>query len=362
MRKLLTILLITFGHTVYGMPPTDYFATIADGTWSTNGTSDTGTPPPTNQTGGNDDITIDHNVTLNGPLDVKSGTVITINVGDTLTINGDVEFNNGCTFIVNGVLIINGNVANNNNSDGVVINGEVIIDGDYDGGNGSDLSGTGGMDITGSVSTDGDATVFGSTSDCVTDCESSADTPLPVELVFFNALVDGNIVSLEWLTQSEINNDFFEVVRSVDGGITWSTITTVKGAGNSNTPKFYSFIDNKPNVGYNYYKLIQVDFDGEFEEHKLAVAFIESEFNRDIKIYPNPSTMNEEVNVQLIGFKGEEVLIVIMNTMGQIFYEKVILSTEDNVIIIIDSKLDTGTYLIVGSERHELYRRKLIVK
>jgi hypothetical protein len=363
MRKLLTIFLITIVHSVYGMPPTDYFTTVADGDWSTNGTWDTGTPPPTNQTGGNDDITIDHNVTLTGALDVKSGTVITINAGDTLTINGDVEFNNGCTFIVNGVLIINGDVANNNNSDGVVINGEVIIDGDYDGGNGSDLSGTGGMDITGSVTTDGDATVFGSDTDCTVDCDNSADSPLPIELVFFRAeLNESNHVVLEWLTGSEINNDYFEIVRSSDGGTTWVGIGTVKGVGNSSTPQFYSFVDTSNNKGYNYYKLIQYDFNGEYEEHKMVVMLIEHNYVKELTIYPNPARFGDDVSVKLEGFKGQEILIIVMDALGKIYYEKAILSSKDNVIIVIDSNLSSGTYLIVGSEKHELYRRKLVVR
>jgi hypothetical protein len=355
------MLLLSFG--VFSMPPTDFFNTVADGDWNTGTTWDTGTVPPTNQTGGNDDITIDHNVTLTGNLDVKSGTVITINAGDTLTINGDVEFNNGCIFVVNGVLIINGNVTNNNNSDGVTINGTMVIDGDYDGGNGSDLTGTGDMDITGSVTTDGDATVFGSDSDCTSDCDNSADSPLPVELVFFRAEVDeSNHVQLEWLTGSEINNDYFELLRSTNNGLTFEPVGTVEGVGNSSTPQFYSFVDTKPSKGYNYYKLIQYDYDGESEEHNMVVVLIEHNYVKDLKIYPNPSPYGDDVNVELIGFKGQEVLIIVMDALGKVYYEKVVLSAEDDTIIVINSNLDMGTYLIVGSEKQELYRRKLIVK
>lgn len=361
--SIVTLVMLFLNIGCYSMPPVDYFTSISDGDWNTTTTWDTGTVPPSNQTGGNDDITIDHNVTLTGNLSVKSGTIITINVGDTLIINGDVDFSNGCNVIVNGVLIINGDVINNNNSDGVVINGEVIIDGNYDGGNGSDLGGTGGMDISGSVTTDGDATVFGSTVDCTTDCDNSASSPLPVELIFFNANVDeSNYVRLEWLTATEINNNYFDVARSVDNGKSFTPIGSVQGVGNSSTPQFYSFIDTSPKGGYNYYKLIQYDFDGEYEEHNITYALIMGNQLKNIKIYPNPSRYDEDVSLELIGFKGEEVLIIVMNTLGEIFYEKAILSSEDNTIIVIDSKLSRGAYIIVGSEKQELYRRTLIVK
>lgn len=354
------ILLSSFG--VYATPPTNYYNTVSDGSWTTGTTWDVGTSPSTNQTNGNDDITIDHNVTLTGALNVKAGTVITINAGDTLTVNGDVEFNNGCVVTINGFLIINGNVTNNNNSDGVSINGTISIDGNYDGGNGSDLGGTGSMDITGSVTTDGDATVFGSETDCTSGCDNSASDPLPIELVWFRGEIDeSNHIRLEWLTASEINNEYFEIIRSGDG-LGWEPIGTVKGIGNSSVPHFYSFVDTSPLKGYNYYRLVQYDFNGESETHKMIVILMEHDYVKDLKIYPNPSKFGDDVNVELTGFKGQEVLIVVMDALGKVYYEKAILSTEENVIIVIDSKLDSGTYLIIGSEKQELYRRKLIVR
>jgi hypothetical protein len=359
---IVTVVMLFTNMVCYSTPPTDFFNTIADGDWNTTTVWDTGTIPPTNQTGGNDDITIDHNITLTGNLDVKSGTVITINVGDTLTINGDVEFNNGCTFIVNGVLIINGNVTNNNNSDGVSINGSIVIDGDYDGGNGSDLTGTGDMDITGSVSTDGDATVFGSDSDCVTDCDNSADSPLPIDLLWFVARYDNEKVLIEWATSSEINNDYFEVYKMVNDS-EWELLDTQSGAGNSSTTIMYSMVDYKSNYGHNYYKLAQVDFDGSREEFNVVTVYNPYDLQaKGIKIYPNPVSSDGDINVELVGFTRQEILIVVMDVTGKIFYEKAILTHDGKNIIVIDSKLDPGTYLIVGSEKNELYKKRLIIK
>jgi hypothetical protein len=344
-------------------PPRDVYTTISGGSWVNALNWDVGVAPDNNQTDGNDDIIITHHITLTDDLTVKSGTNITVTGCDTLHVTGNVTFNNGSSILVEpcAVLIIDGNLTNNNNSIDVVINGEVIVGGNYDGGNGSQLGGSGSMDIEGTVTTDGDATVFGSETDCTVDCDNSADNPLPIELVFFIGEVYDNTIRLQWLTASEINNDYFEIYKLDD--ITWGIIGKVSGAGNSSSPIMYSWMDTIPNEGNNLYKLKQVDYDGESEEFKIINVVYEIRFyDRRMIIYPNPSTSNEDVNVELIGFSGEEILIVVMDITGQVFYEKAVMSKQDNVLIVLDSKLSKGTYLVVGSTKQELYKKKLIIR
>jgi hypothetical protein len=364
-KRLLTILLVFVGLNVFATPPTTYYVSLTNDDWETAATWDQGSAPTWNQTMGSDDITINTNVLLTSDINVKSGTVITINVGDTLTIDGNAQFNNGCTINVNGVLIITGSVANNNNSDGVVINGTLIINGDYDGGNGSDLVGSGGMEIDGAVTTAGDATVFGSDTDCTVDCDNSdADPlgdPLPIELLWFTATMESEYVIIEWATGSEINNDYFEVYTLVNK--VWEKIGIEKGAGNSSSVLMYKMEDYRAQYGYNYYQLRQVDFDGKTETFKMISYYRPYDLMiKDMKIYPNPSSSDSQVNVELIGFTGEEVLIIVMDPLGQIFYEKAIITHDGQNIIVIDSKLTEGTYLVIGSEKQELYRKKLIIR
>lgn len=84
--------------------------------------------------------------------------------------------------------------------------------------------------------------------------------PLPVELLRFAALCDGNKVSLTWTTGSESNNSHFDIERTRDG-IVFETIGQVQGAGSSQTPLDYAFTDDHP-PGLAYYRLKQVDFGG----------------------------------------------------------------------------------------------------
>lgn len=87
-------------------------------------------------------------------------------------------------------------------------------------------------------------------------------TILPVELLDFAGNQNGENIKLNWSTASETNNHFFTVERAGEDGIFYG-IGTVQGNGNSSTTHFYSFIDENPNIGINYYRLTQTDFNGQ---------------------------------------------------------------------------------------------------
>jgi hypothetical protein len=272
----------------------DVYTTTSAGSWVNALNWDLGVAPDNDQTDGSDDIIITHHITLTDDLTVKSGTNITVTGCDTLYVTGNVTFNNGSSITVDSCafLIIDGNVTNNNNSNDVTINGTIIIAGDYDGGNGSELGGTGSMDITGSVTTTGDGTVFGSEDDCVTDCDNSASSPLPITLVYFDVTAQETNIYLEWETASEVNNDYFEIYKSYNG-IDWFCIGFMDGSGNSNVNVYYGFYDGSIIKENNYYKLKQVDFDGNSTESNIV--YIKGNLNK------------VEVEVQFYDLMGKEV-------------------------------------------------------
>jgi fibronectin-binding autotransporter adhesin len=117
----------------------------------------------------------------------------------------------------------------------------------------------------------------------------SGASPLPVELRSFDAACAEGQVELEWITESEINNERFTVCRSSDLQI-WEEILTLPGAGNSNALLTYTAVDERPNDGINYYRLTQADYDGAFEVLKTVSAFC-AEGNVQVGwiVFPNPS-------------------------------------------------------------------------
>lgn len=118
---------------------------------------------------------------------------------------------------------------------------------------------------------------------------SLACTPLPIELITFKGKAEKNVNLLEWTTATEINNDYFVLEKSIDG-IDFIPLTTVDGAGNSNQPTNYEFIDYNPYRGITYYRLKQTDFDG-----KTTFSIIEPVANDFVEttldnVRPNPTT------------------------------------------------------------------------
>ncbi|MFN0291453.1 T9SS type A sorting domain-containing protein [Pedobacter helvus] len=130
---------------------------------------------------------------------------------------------------------------------------------------------------------------------------------LPVTLVDFIAKIEGNGVILQWQTANETNNKGFIVYRKGDVGefVSLSEIN----ADNSSTVGYqrYQFADQKPLNGNNYYKLVQVDKDGEPTDlGTRALSFSLSTLS--IQLYPNPTTskvfLNEEVEGSFVLFNN----------------------------------------------------------
>lgn len=98
---------------------------------------------------------------------------------------------------------------------------------------------------------------------------------LPVELIHFSAKkINDEKNLIKWITASEIDNDYFEIQRSIDGK-NFYPLTTVDGFGNSATKQEYTFIDNfhtKSETGTFYYRIKQVDHDGSYTYSVIAAV------------------------------------------------------------------------------------------
>lgn len=127
-----------------------------------------------------------------------------------------------------------------------------------------------------------------------------ADVILPVELTSFNAVTNGNNVSLIWITNSEENNYGFEIERkNIESD--WVNIGFVAGNGSSGTAHNYSFIDNGLNTGRYNYRLKQIDFNGNFIYHNLINEIqigIPQKFALS-QNYPNPFNPSTKINYEL---------------------------------------------------------------
>jgi len=122
---------------------------------------------------------------------------------------------------------------------------------------------------------------------------------LPVELSSFTAKFIEERVELKWITETEVNNYGFDIERKTDEQ-KWDKIGFLKGYGNSNSPKTYSFIDNKLIGGSKFqYRLKQIDTDGEYEYSEVVeVEIIPVDFAL-YQNYPNPFNPATKISWQL---------------------------------------------------------------
>ncbi len=91
----------------------------------------------------------------------------------------------------------------------------------------------------------------------------TVSTALPVELTRFDAQPKATTVELYWETATERNNARFLIERSANGS-DFSVLESMAGAGTSFVVNTYQFTDRQPLPGRSYYRLQQVDVDGQF--------------------------------------------------------------------------------------------------
>lgn len=124
---------------------------------------------------------------------------------------------------------------------------------------------------------------------------------LPVELTTFTGEFRKRFVDLNWETQTEFNNDYFILDRSIDG-IGWESIRTIDGAGNSMTPLHYNLRDYDVEAsGVYYYRLTQVDYDGKRKGYLPIAVNVEGDDMKEIVKIVN--TMGQEVTAEYTGIK-----------------------------------------------------------
>ncbi len=210
-------------------------------------------------------------------------------------------------------------------------------------------------------------TFFPNGCNSITSIQIFAPDPLPVELIKFESKVSDDGIDVFWSTASEINNDYFIVERSVDG-ISWKDIGSIEGAGTTNSLTEYFFKDKNPEEGTNYYRLVQVDYDGQNSYSKVISAYSKQvdEISIPFSIYPNPA-FSRNIFVSC-GQKDVESLkeILIYNVFGEIVL-KMTVDQSDNLCIGSDLALflpegtAAGTLLVVFLGDSMLYSQKLVL-
>jgi len=180
--------------------------------------------------------------------------------------------------------------------------------------------------------------------------------PMPVELLYFNAVAHLNsVVKLSWATATETNNSHFIIERSANG-IDFSPVNTVPAAGNGNSliTLNYQFTDNSPLGGTSYYRLKQVDRNGEYKYYEIVQVTLSKKAS--INTYPNP------VSSELIISAGDESINApyqVVNALGMEVLHGTIAANTQSLNV---SELNGGVYFLIVNTAAGTEKIKLVVQ
>ena len=168
--------------------------------------------------------------------------------------------------------------------------------------------------------------------------------PLPVQLSSFTGRYSAGKSLLDWQTSQEQNSDRFELFRSTDGD-DFIKVASIKSAGNSNSVRNYSYVDNIGGSGnIVYYRLKQIDIDGKATFSPIVKLSLGAKSS--FGIFPNPFSNN--FTVSFGAAKTATATLRIQNSAGSLVYSKTIGVSKGNNSLLLNSlpTLGSGVYYI----------------
>lgn len=168
----------------------------------------------------------------------------------------------------------------------------------------------------------------------------SSDFILPIELLSFKACFKNPEVDLLWETASELNNDYFSLEKSSDGK-NFFVFANIPGRGTSSVLSQYSFLDEKPFLGNNFYRLKQTDYDGTFSYSDIIVV------NTDLHSEAVQILQCENgLKILLLDILGKK-RITVNDLTGRTIFSEIIMPETTEVFIQLNSNLTSaGIYFV----------------
>jgi hypothetical protein len=194
-----------------------------------------------------------------------------------------------------------------------------------------------------------------------TDADCIGTFTLPVELIEFKGKLKNDIVKLNWVTGSEINNDYFDVERSTDG-LKWEVMERIGGNGSKFTVSKYSTDDNDV-VGRErmYYRLKQVDYDGQFKYSKNIVVNIDGDGS-----ILQAFNSNGYIQIVYSGSMDNNTSVRLVDSYGRVHNDRELVYSvgkKKKVNLYLNSSdLPTGLYIVQIISGSNVTSKSLIVR
>ncbi len=177
---------------------------------------------------------------------------------------------------------------------------------------------------------------------------------LPIELISFEAMLDGHAVLLRWQTASETNNAGFEIqhtprVETRPGAsLPWDPLAFVEGHGTTELPQTYQYRVDDRAPGRHVFRLKQIDYDGTFEYSPEVEVIVEMVERFVVEpVYPNP--FNTKAQFRFGVQRGQRVQAALYDVLGRrvrLLYAGVPQAGQMQTVEIDGSDLPSGLYVV----------------
>lgn len=178
---------------------------------------------------------------------------------------------------------------------------------------------------------------------------SNGTNPLPVQLIRFDVKESKGQAIITWSTASELNNDYFIVQKSTDGQ-DFTDLKKVDGAGTSSSTHNYSVTDMQPVKGINYYRIRQVDMNGQIEiiGPKSILIGGKTVPGNITHLTASPNPFQNNLSVQFESATEGSTPMKIFNAAGKEIYSGSLDVTNgnNNIYLPLADKMRPGSYII----------------
>lgn len=180
---------------------------------------------------------------------------------------------------------------------------------------------------------------------------------LPVDLVAFTGQCEAGGVQLRWSTASELNNEFFTIERRDAAHVDFREIHREWGAGTSSTLLHYSYLDDLPEGGINYYRLKQTDYDGSFA-YSDVIAVEASCRNASPKVR---TYFANDAIIGVIQGQGLPFEMQVLDVTGSLISSKQGRTNQDNTQLTFSlEKQPFAVYMVVAKVGTEILTKRVV--
>ena len=184
-------------------------------------------------------------------------------------------------------------------------------------------------------------------------------TPLPVTLTSLTAAREAKVAQVRWQTASEQKALRFEVERS-SNAVDYQRVGSVAAVGTSTSIQNYSFPDPTAGAGAYYYRLKQIDVEGDFVYSPAVALAAQPTASGTLlsSVYPNPFAT--ELNLELLAIPTGSVALTMVDTQGRRVWATTAKASSRQLRVEVASSLARGTYLLTVQANGQQATRRVV--